>query len=86
MMRCIVGQVITHALLGLGLMLAAGCGDASDGGSAATQPPRAATPVMPDVAIPTQEEANARAAAEINEANADAIFRELEEEILGDEG
>jgi len=39
---------------------------------------------IPDADIPSQEDADAKAADEINEENADEAFSDLEAEILGD--
>lgn len=63
----------------LAMSVVIGCGNSVD------QADR--TDVLPvdDVEIPTQEEADAQAAAEITSENADEAFRELEREILGDE-
>jgi hypothetical protein len=73
--RIAAGGLLAAALL-------VGCGGGGDGGATA-EPAK-----LPDVDVPTQEQADAAAQEEMTDENADQIMqdmdRELDEELYGD--
>jgi hypothetical protein len=75
-------RIATGGLLAAALLVGwGGCGNGGDGATA--EPAR-----LPDVEVPTQEQADAAAQEEMNQENADEIMqdldRELDEELYGD--
>jgi hypothetical protein len=68
----------------LAAVLLVGCGGTGEGGGGAAAEPAK----LPDVEVPTQDQADAAADEEMNAENADAIMqdvdRELDEELYGD--
>lgn len=79
MTRLTLFRTLTGGCSCLAMAIVIGCRNSDD------QSTRADALPIDDVEIPSQEEADARAAQDISPENADEAFRQLEREILAED-